>query len=332
MATWQEYLQGSRERFRDELCAFLRIPSISALSEHKDDVRRAAEWSAERMRVAGLEHVTIWPTEGHPVVYGDWLHAPGKPAVLIYGHFDTQPVDPLDLWTTPPFEPNGREGRVYARGASDDKGNMLIPILAVEALLASEGRLPINVKCFFEGQEEIGSPQLPELIAERRPQLACDLVLNADVSKWSETEPAVLMGLRGLCSLEVNVRGPNSDLHSGTYGGAVQNPLHALSAIIASMRSADGRVLVPGFYDQVRELSAAERAEIARVPLDDTAYACDLEVNALFGEPGFTTLERVWVAAYRSVTHSWTPLGPIVWAMALGWRTRTSTRPTSFSD
>ncbi|NLG27449.1 MAG: dipeptidase [Chloroflexi bacterium] len=293
--TWQEYLEQNQERFVQELIEFLRIPSISALPEHAPDVRRAAEWIRDRMRAAGLENVDLPPTQGTPVGYGEWLHAPGKPTALIYGHFDTQPVDPLEPWKTPPFEPDVRDGRIYARGASDDKGNLLVPVLAIEALLATEHALPINVKCLFEGGEESGSPGLDDLIAKRSQQLACDLALNADVTQWSETAPALLLGLRGISGLQIHVQGPNSDLHSGTFGGAVQNPIHALATILASMRSPEGRISVEGFYDQVRELSAAERAEIARVPLDEDKLKRDLDVDALFGEPGYGTLEREWV-------------------------------------
>ena len=246
------------------------------------------------MRAAGIENVAVLPTDGMPVVYGDWLHAADKPTVLIYGHFDVQPVDPLDEWKTPPFEPDVRDGRIYARGASDDKGNLLTAVLAIEALLRTEGALPINVKCLFEGGEE-GGGGAEGLVDARREQMACDLVLNADTTQWSETEPVLLLGLRGICGLRVYVQGPKSDLHSGTFGGTVQNPIHALASILASLRSADGRVLAEGFYDQVRELSAEERAEIARVPLDEAEYMREMDVDALFGEPGYSTLERKWV-------------------------------------
>src|SRR6185436_10721766 len=209
MSTWQAYLDENKNRFLDELLDFLRIPSVSALPNHARDVARAADWVADRLRAAGMEGVRVLPTGGHPVVYGEWLHAPGKPTVLIYGHFDTQPADPLDLWTSPPFEPAVRDRRVYARGASDDKGNMLTPILAVEALLQSEGALPVNVKFFFEGQEEIGSPQIPNFVAAQRDLLACDLALSSDGGQWSETEPNILVGLRGGCGVQIDVIGAN---------------------------------------------------------------------------------------------------------------------------
>jgi acetylornithine deacetylase/succinyl-diaminopimelate desuccinylase-like protein len=195
MASWKTYLEENQDRYLKELLEFLSIPSISGLKENKEDVKKAADWVAARLQTGGLENVRILPTGGHPVVYGDWLHAPDKPTILIYGHFDTQPVDPLELWSQPPFEPAVAEERVYARGASDDKGNMLAPILALEALLNSQEKLPVNVKCFFEGQEEIGSPQLPEFISANRELLACDLILSADGGQWDEDQPALTAGL-----------------------------------------------------------------------------------------------------------------------------------------
>ena len=303
--TWQTYLNEQQDRFLAELLDFLHIPSVSALPEHAADVHRAAEWVAGRMRAAGIESVQILPTGGHPVVYGDWLHAPGKPTVLIYGHFDTQPADPLELWDHPPFEPVVRDGRVYARGASDDKGNMLPPILAVEALLRTTGALPVNVKFLFEGQEEIGSPQIPEFVAAHRDMLACDLVISSDGGQWSETEPAILTGLRGGCGVQIDVRGPNRDLHSGIYGGAVQNPIHALTAILASMRGADGRILVEGFYDAVQPLTDDERRRFASLPFDEAAYMADLGVTALWGEAGYTTYERTWARPTLEINGIW---------------------------
>lgn len=291
----ESYLSEHQARYLDELLDFLRIPSISSLPEHAADVERAATWVADRLRAAGIEHVQTLPTGGHPVVYGDWLHAPGKPTILIYGHFDTQPVDPLDLWAAPPFAPVIRDGRVYARGATDDKGNMLVPILAVEAMLRSEGTLPLNVKFIFEGQEEIGSPQIPEFIAASRDVLACDLAVSSDGGQWSETEPAILLGLRGGCGVQIDVQGAKTDLHSGEYGGAIQNPIHALVRILDSLRSPEGKILVKGFYDDVAVLSEAERAAIAAVPFDEQRYLDELGLDALFGEPGFTTRERTWV-------------------------------------
>lgn len=294
MSQAEAYLQDQQARYRDELLEFLRIPSISSLPEHAADVERAASWVADRLRTAGIEHVQILPTGGHPVVYGDWLHAAGKPTILIYGHFDTQPVDPLELWDSPPFEPVIRDGRVYARGATDDKGNMFAPILAVEALLKGEGALPVNLKFIFEGQEEIGSPQIPDFIAANRELLGCDLAISADGGQWSETEPLVLVGLRGGCGLQIDVLGAKIDLHSGEFGGAVQNPIHALVQILDSLHSPDGKILVEGFYDDVLELSDEDRASLAAVPFDEAKYLDNLGLDALHGEAGFTTYERTW--------------------------------------
>jgi acetylornithine deacetylase/succinyl-diaminopimelate desuccinylase-like protein len=305
MATWESYLEENRVRFLDELLDYLRIPSISALPEHAADVERAAQWTADRLRTAGMENVRILPTGGHPVVYADWLHAPDRPTVMIYGHFDVQPVDPLDLWDHPPFEPAVQDGRVYARGATDDKGNLLPAIHAVEALLREQGALPVNIKFFFEGQEEIGSPQLPDFIAANKDLLACDLVLSADGGQLGEDQPAIYLGLRGICALQVDVHGPSHDLHSGGYGGAVHNPIHALVEILASMRGPDGRVRVEGFYDGVTELSIEERAEIARVPFDEDEFKAGVGVQELFGEVGYTPLERTWVRPTLEMNGIW---------------------------
>jgi acetylornithine deacetylase/succinyl-diaminopimelate desuccinylase-like protein len=291
--TWETHLKEQQPRYQDELLQFLSIPSISALPEHAGDVQQAARWVADRLTAAGLENVQVLPTSGHPVVYGEWLHAPGKPAVMIYGHFDTQPVDPLNLWTSPPFEPQVRNDRVYARGASDDKGNMLIPILAVEALLKAERALPVNVKFFLEGQEEIGSPQLPALIANQRDLLACDLVLSADGGQHDEDQPALLIAFKGIAGVQIDVRGARTDLHSGVYGGAVANPIHALVHIIDSMRGSDGKILVEGFYDAVVPLSAEDRTAIAAVPFDEKAYKEAIGVDALVSEPGYTPQEHL---------------------------------------
>jgi len=291
--TWETYLEEQQPRYQEELLLFLSIPSISALPEHADAVQRAARWVADRLVAAGLEHVQILPTSGHPVVYGEWLHVPGKPTVMIYGHFDTQPADPLDLWTSPPFEPQIRHDRVYARGATDDKGNMFIPILAVEALLQSEGALPVNVKFFLEGQEEIGSPQLPALIASQRDLLACDLVLSADGAQYGEEQPALMVAFKGLAGVQIDARGARTDLHSGFYGGAVANPTHALVHILDSMRSPEGKILVEGFYDAVVPLSAEDRTAIAAIPFDEKAFKEAIGVDALVAEPGYTPQEHL---------------------------------------
>jgi len=294
MNPWETYLVEHKDRFVGELLEFLRIPSISSLPDHKAHVQSAAEWTAARMNAAGIESVRIMPTRGHPLVYGDWLHAPGKPTVLIYGHFDVQPVDPLELWQNQPFEPVIKDGRIYARGASDDKGNLFIPLTVAEAMLNTQAGLPLNLKFLFEGQEEIGSPQLPDFISANEAMLACDLVLSADGSQWAEEQPALVLGTRGLAALFVDVQGPDHDLHSGTYGGTVANPIHALATILASMHDPDGRVTIPGFYDDVRPLGNEEQAEIARVPFDRDAYLRETGSKDIFGEPGFTCYERAW--------------------------------------
>lgn len=302
--TAETYLAHKRDEHLAELLDFLRIPSVSALPDHAHDVRRAGDWVADRLRQAGLVNVQTLETGGHPVVYADWLQAEGKPTILIYGHFDTQPADPLELWQTGPFEPTIRDGCLYARGASDDKGNMLAPILAVEALLKADGRLPVNVKLLFEGQEEIGSPQLPRWIAEHRDMLACDVVLASDGSQWSETEAALYVGFRGLAAVQIDVRGAWGDLHSGLYGGVVPNALHALVRILDSMRSPEGKVLVEGFYDDV-VFTAEDRRQIAAVPFDEEAYKRSVGVDALGGEPGYTPLERLWARPTLELNGVW---------------------------
>ncbi|NJN18960.1 MAG: dipeptidase [Oscillochloris sp.] len=305
MTSWEQYLEQEQQRFSDEMLAFLRIPSISAIPAHAGDVQQAADWVAARVAAAGLEHVEMMATGGHPVVYADWLHAPGKPTVLIYGHFDVQPVDPLDLWTSPPFEPTIRDGKVFARGASDDKGNMLVPILALEALLQSEGALPLNVKVFFEGQEEIGSPTLPPFVAANKERFACDYAISADGGQYSDDQPELLVGLRGGCGVQIDVKAAKMDLHSGLYGGVVMNPIHALVMLLDSMRSHDGVISVEGFYDQVRTLDDQDRARINAVPIDEAAVKADLEISALFGEAGFTPRERNWARPTLEINGIW---------------------------
>ncbi|MCL6647157.1 MAG: dipeptidase [Chloroflexi bacterium] len=305
MASWERVLEENRSRYLEDFLELLRIPSVSALPEHAGDVRRAAEWTARRLRAAGLEKVQVLETGGHPVVYAEWLHAEGKPTVLLYGHFDVQPVDPVERWTSPPFEPTIRDGRVYARGASDNKGNFVLAIFAVEAMLRVEGRLPLNVKFLLEGQEEIGSPQLPAFVASHAELLACDLAISTDGAHWSEELPSLSVGSRGLCALQIDVTGAGRDLHSGIYGGTVQNPIHALVTLLGTLRSPEGKVLVEGFYDSVRPLSAEERETFARIPHDDEAYARELGVPATFGEPGFGTLERAWVRPTLEINGIW---------------------------
>ena len=305
MAAYQTYLDTHKQRFLEELLEFLRIPSISALPERAEDVARAGDWVAQRLTAAGVENVEVLPTGGHPVVYGDWLHAPGKPTVMIYGHFDVQPVDPVELWTHPPFEPKIIGDRVYARGASDDKGNMLAPILAVEALLQGDGAAPVNLKFCFEGQEEIGSPQIPAFMPPHRERFACDLAVSSDGGQYSETEPILLMSLRGICGIQIDVHGASSDLHSGLHGGRIQNPIHALTQILGSLRRADGTVAVEGFYDDVVEFTAEERAAIGSVPFEGGEYLEQLGLKEEFGEPGYTNRERGWIRPTLEMNGIW---------------------------
>ncbi len=305
MARWEEYLQANEARSVEQLLDLLRIPSISTDPEHTSDVRRAAEWVAERLRTAGMEAVEILPTAGHPAVYGEWRHAPGRPTVLIYGHFDVQPADPLELWSSPPFDQVIRDGRVYARGASDMKGNLLLSILAVEALLRSVGALPLNVKFLFEGEEEIGSVHLSAFVAGHQDRLACDLAISADGWQWSEEQPCLIVSNRGVCGVQIDVRGARSDLHSGMWGGAVQNPIHALAQLLASMRSPEGKILVAGFYDDVRPLSERDRVLLAAVPFDEAEYRATLGVEEFFGELGYSTMERRSVRPTLEVNGIW---------------------------
>ena len=306
MTLWQNYLNKNRSRFIRELCDFIRIPSVSADPGHKDDVVAAAGWVASRLKVAGAENVSIMPTGGHPCVYGDWLHAGvSQPTILIYGHFDVQPAVPLELWTTPPFDPDIRDEKVFGRGASDDKGGMLIPILSFEAMMKTDGKLPVNIKFIFEGQEEIGSPNMPDFVAENRTLLAADMIFSSDGLQWTADEPNIVVGLKGLSSMELKVTGAKSDLHSGLHGGAVANPLLALSQILAGLKNAEGDILVEAFYKGVQELTDEDRAEIASVPYNEANYMAELGVDALHGEPGYSTRERAWARPTMDVNGIW---------------------------
>lgn len=292
---WKTYLAENQARFTDELLELVRIPSVSAVPEHAPDVMRAAEWVAARLGAAGVEGAEVLPTAGHPVVLAEWMGAgPDKPTILIYGHFDVQPAEPFDLWETPPFAPEIRDGKVWGRGASDDKGGMLIPILAAEALLKTTGRLPVNVKFFFEGQEEIGSPDLPPFVAAQAERMKADMIFSADGSQWAPGQPQIVEALKGLVSLEIHVQGARGDLHSGMHGGGVANPGMALAQILATMKSVDGAITVAGFYDDVLPLDEETRAAIARVPYDEAEYLAETGAPATHGEPGYTVRERLW--------------------------------------
>jgi acetylornithine deacetylase/succinyl-diaminopimelate desuccinylase-like protein len=276
----------------DAFLELLRIPSISALSENAEACRMAAEWIANALREAGLEHVEVSPTEGRPVVYADWLHADGAPTVLVYAHYDVQPVDPLDLWHKPPFEPVIEDGRLFARGAADDKSHVALLTNAAAAWLGVRGALPINLRIVFEGEEESGSDHLDHWLAANRERLAADLAVISDSGFFDGNLPAITTGLRGMMYAQLDVSGPSQDLHSGGYGGTLRNPGTVLAEIIAGLHDTDGRVALPGFYDEVRPLDTDERAEFARLPFDEDAYMTEMGVDALFGESGYSTLER----------------------------------------
>lgn len=298
-------LERRHERILAELIELAAIPSVSTDPAHSADVHAAAAWVAAKLEAAGPFTVRTIATPGASVVYAEWLGAPGAPTALIYGHYDVQPPDPVELWHSPPFQPTLRDGRLYARGASDDKGPMLIPIKVAEAFFAAQGRLPINVKFMLEGEEEIGSPHLEAFVAQHRELLAADVVISADGGMWRIDEPSLTVANRGLAGLELTLHGPAKDLHSGRHGGSVANPLHAMASLIASLHQPDGRVAVAGFYDRVRELSSAERAEIAALPFDEAAYLGQVGAAAAVGEPGYTTLERQWTRPTLEVNGMW---------------------------
>jgi acetylornithine deacetylase/succinyl-diaminopimelate desuccinylase-like protein len=289
-----DFINVNRDRYVDELKLYLAIPSISALPQHAADVRRAAEWTGEALKTAGLQNVRLIETPGNPVVYGDWLNAPGKPTILFYGHYDVQPVDPVELWTSPPFEATVRDGEIYARGSADDKGQVFMHIKAVEAHLKQTGSLPLNIKFFIEGEEEVGSVHLDDFVRSHKQELAADVVVISDSPMFDRGIPSICYGLRGLTYFQIDVRGTKSDLHSGSFGGAVANPAFVLASVLAQMKDRGGRVRIPGFYDDVRALSDAERAEWKKLPFNETKYRKELGAPKLFGESGYSTLERVW--------------------------------------
>jgi acetylornithine deacetylase/succinyl-diaminopimelate desuccinylase-like protein len=292
IAAIDAYLAATDAQRLEELQGLLRIPSVTVLTEHRADVRAAATWIAERMRAIGLEHVEVSETGGHPVVYADWLHAPGAPTVIVYAHYDVQPVDPLDLWVRPPFEPRVADGRVYGRGAADDKGQVHLHLWAARAWLETHGRLPVNLRYVIEGEEEAGSPNFEAWLEANRHRLDADLIVVSDTGFAEGNHPAVTIGLRGNVALQIDVTGARQDLHSGSFGGLVQNPANALVRILASLRDGEGRVTVPGFHDGIRELGDADLAAFERVPFDEVSFAEGIGVPGLFGEPGYAPLAR----------------------------------------
>jgi acetylornithine deacetylase/succinyl-diaminopimelate desuccinylase-like protein len=299
------HLRTNRERIFSRLVEFASIPSVSTDPAHAADIDRAARWVAAEVAAAGPFAVRTFPTAGSPVVYGEWLGAPGKRTVLVYGHYDVQPPDPLEKWHSPPWTPTVRDGRLYGRGVSDDKGPMLIPIAVAEAFFATEGCLPVNVKFLFEGEEEIGSRHLAAFMHQHTALLAAEVVVSADGAMWRIDEPSLTVASRGLCGLEVTLAAAAKDLHSGRHGGGVANPLHAMAALIASLHEPTGRVAVDGFYDEVRELSPDERAALAALPYDEQAYLAQVGAPSAFGEPGYTTLERQWTRPTLEVNGMW---------------------------
>jgi acetylornithine deacetylase/succinyl-diaminopimelate desuccinylase-like protein len=289
-----DYINTNRDRYIEELKEYLAIPSISALPAHAADVRKCAEWTAAEMNRIGLQNVRLIETPGHPVVYGDWLGAEGAPTILFYGHYDVQPVDPLDLWESPPFEATVRDGELYARGAADDKGQVFMHFKAIEAHMKQNGRLPVNIKIILEGEEEVGSSNLDDFVRDHQQDLAADVVVISDSPMFDRGVPSICYGLRGLVYFQIDLRGTKSDLHSGSFGGAVANPAMVIAQILAQMKDRGGRVKIPGFYDDVRELREEERAEFRKLPFNETRYRKELGAPKLFGESGYTTLERVW--------------------------------------
>lgn len=288
----EAYFTDNRKVHLEELRQFLSIPSVSAVPEHAGDIRRCAEWTADVLRKAGCEHVQIMPTPGHPVVYADWLNAPGKPTVLVYGHYDVQPPDPLELWRTPPFEPAIQDNKLYARGATDDKGPLFMYVKLLEAWLKTTGSLPVNVKFCIEGEEEVASKHTPGFVEANRELLAADVVVISDTPMKEKGLPAITYGLRGLVGVEIEVKAAGQDLHSGLYGGGVPNAVHALAELLRSFHGSDGSVAVAGFYDSVRTLSAEERSFLAKVGAEEAKIREDLGLTELFGEAGYSFIER----------------------------------------
>ena len=304
MQSWKDYQLKNKSRFLDELLALLRIPSVSARSEHKGDMLKCAEAVKAGLQQAGVDKAEIYSTEGHPVVYGEKIIDPKKPTVLVYGHYDVQPPDPLELWHSGPFDPVIKDGKIYARGSADDKGQFFMHVKAFETMIQT-GSLPTNVKFIIEGEEEIGSPNLAKFVIAHKDLLKADVILISDTAMLSLEDPSIDIGVRGLSYIEVEVTGPNRDLHSGVYGGAVANPITLLAKMIASCHDANNHITIPGFYDDVVEATPAERALMAKAPYDEAEYKKDLGVSQLWGEKGYTTNERTGIRPTIELNGIW---------------------------
>lgn len=304
MEAWKQYQEANKDRFLEELLDLLRIPSVSARSEHKADMIRCAEAVETHLKKAGADVTKIYATPGHPIVYGEKNVDPSKPTVLVYGHYDVQPPDPLELWHSGPFEPVIKDGKIYARGACDDKGQFFMHVKALE-VMNNSGSLPCNIKFLIEGEEEVGSPNLATFVQQNKELLKADVILISDTSMLSMDTPSIDVGVRGLSYIEVEVTGPNRDLHSGVYGGAVANPITILAKMIASCHDENNHITIPGFYDDVVEATPAERAKMAQAPFDEAAYKQDLGVTELWGEKGYTTNERTGIRPTLELNGIW---------------------------
>jgi len=304
MQGWKDYQAANKDRFLDELLELLRIPSVSARSEHKNDMVTCAEAVKQRLLEAGITTATIYPTAGHPIVYGERMVDPSRPTVLVYGHYDVQPADPLELWHSGPFEPVIKDGKLYARGSADDKGQFYMHVKALETMVKTDS-LPTNIKFCIEGEEEVGSPHLAQFVSSHKDLLKADVILISDTAMLSMENPSIDIGVRGLSYIEVEVTGPNRDLHSGVYGGAVANPITILAKMIASCHDENNHITIPGFYDDVVNASPEERKLMAKAPFDEAAYKKDLGVQELWGEKGYTTNERTGIRPTIELNGIW---------------------------
>lgn len=304
MEAWKQYQAANKENFLNELLDLLRIPSVSARSEHKEDMIRCADSVKQHLEKAGCSKAVVYPTSGHPVVYGEKIFDTSKPTVLVYGHYDVQPADPLELWHSGPFEPVIKDGKIFARGSCDDKGQFFMHVKALETMVQTDS-LPCNIKFIIEGEEEIGSPNLATFVKANKELLKADVILISDTSMLSMENPSIDVGVRGLSYIQVEVTGPNRDLHSGVYGGAVANPITILAKMIASCHDENNHITIPGFYDDVLEASAEERAKMAKAPFNEEEYKKDLGVEALWGEKGYTTHERTGIRPTLELNGIW---------------------------